>query len=83
MPAKVPAKKSAMPDFEKSLDELEKLVQTMESGELSLEDSLKAFERGINLTRNCQSALETAEQKMQVLMEDEDGELVNQPFNPE
>lgn len=55
-------------DFEKSLENLEELVSAMEEGELSLEDSLKAFEQGIKLTRECQSALKNAEQKVQVLI---------------
>lgn len=59
-------------DFEKSLTELETLVQQMESGKLSLEDSLKAFERGIRLTRECQQALAQAEQKVQMLLADGD-----------
>jgi exodeoxyribonuclease VII small subunit len=59
-------------DFEKSLAELETLVQQMESGRLSLEDSLKAFERGIRLTRECQQALAQAEQKVQLLLADGD-----------
>lgn len=55
-------------DFEKSLDELETLVERMEKGESSLEDSLKDFERGIELTRHCQKALTEAEQKVQILL---------------
>ncbi len=56
-------------NFEKSLAELETLVETMENGEISLEDSLKHFERGISLTRACQQALEEADQKVKILME--------------
>ncbi|KAB7627826.1 exodeoxyribonuclease VII small subunit [Alkalilimnicola sp. S0819] len=56
-------------DFEKSLKELEALVERMEQGDLSLEDSLKSFERGIVLTRECQEALKEAEQKVQILVE--------------
>ena len=55
-------------DFEKSLAELENLVARMEQGDSSLEDSLKDFERGIELTRNCQTALHEAEQKVQILL---------------
>jgi len=54
-------------DFEKSLDELEQLVAKMEEGEQSLDDSLKSFERGIALYRNCQSALEQAELRVKLL----------------
>jgi len=56
-------------DFEKSLEELEKLVERMEQGDLTLEQSLKDFERGIELTRSCQKALQEAEEKVRVLME--------------
>ena len=59
--------------FEETLEELENLVQRMESGDLGLEDSLKAFERGIKLTRACQDALKEAELKVQTLTES--GEL--------
>lgn len=57
------------PDFETAMNELEMLVQRMESGELSLEDSLKEFERGVKLTRICQSSLKAAEQRVKVLTE--------------
>lgn len=57
-------------NFEEALASLETLVQAMEEGELSLEESLKAFERGIKLTRECQAALEQAEQKVQMLVKD-------------
>ena len=70
-------RKSAIPDFESSLKELETLVERMENGETSLEDSLKDFERGIELTRQCQSALKSAEQKVQQLIgEGENAQLV-------
>ena len=63
-------------DFEKALQELETLVERMEQGESSLEDSLKDFERGIELTRSCQAALAEAEQKVQILLE-KNGEPVD------
>jgi exodeoxyribonuclease VII small subunit len=56
-------------DFESSLSELEALVTKMEQGDLSLEESLQAFEQGIKLTRDCQQTLAQAEQKVQVLIE--------------
>lgn len=59
-------------DFEKSLDQLETLVENMENGDLTLEESLKAFEQGIRLTRDCQSALASAEQKVQMLIREND-----------
>ena len=55
-------------DFENTMQELEKLVERMEKGDLTLEESLKNFERGDELTRLCQSALRDAEQKVQLLM---------------
>ena len=54
-------------DFEKSLKQLETLVDELEKGDLSLEDSLKNFEQGVKLTRECRQALQTAEQKISVL----------------
>ena len=66
------AKKTTF-QFEKSLAELEKLVQQMEQGEISLEDSLKHFEKGVQLTRACQQALKDAEQKVSILLE-QDGQ---------
>lgn len=54
-------------DFNKGLLDLERIVKTMESGDLSLEDSLKYFEQGVELTRQCQVALNKAEQKISVL----------------
>jgi exodeoxyribonuclease VII small subunit len=62
------AKKEDKFDFEKALQELELLVEKMEEGDMSLEDSLKQFERGVSLTRSCQKALADAEQKVQMLL---------------
>lgn len=67
-----PKKKDSF-NFEQALEELESLVTSMEEGDLSLEESLKAFEKGIKLTRECQTALKQAEQKVQVLL-NESGE---------
>ena len=63
------SKKKASVHFEKALEEFENLVVRLEEGELSLEDSLKCYERGIALSRSCQSALEEAEQRIQMLNE--------------
>ena len=68
--------------FEEAMEELEKLVEQMERGELSLEESLKSFERGIKLTRTCQQALQEAEQKVQILLE-KNGQQSLEPFNDE
>jgi len=73
-------KKKAV-DFEQSLNSLEALVNKMESGELSLEESLKAFETGIQLTRECQARLAAAEQQVQKLVEQQGGELSLEPFD--
>ncbi|MVW76944.1 exodeoxyribonuclease VII small subunit [Pseudomonas xionganensis] len=76
------ARKKAALDFEQSLSDLQQLVERLETGELSLEDSLSAFEQGIGLTRDCQAALAQAEQKVLILME-RDGELQPAPFDPD
>ena len=68
-------------NFEKSLADLEALVTRMEAGDLSLEDSLKAFEQGVRLTQQCQQALTEAQQRVQVLVQ-QDGELRTEPFSP-
>ncbi|MDC9714216.1 MAG: exodeoxyribonuclease VII small subunit [Gammaproteobacteria bacterium] len=69
-------------DFNKGLNELEDIVKTMESGDLSLEDSLKRFEQGVALTRQCQMALNEAEQKIAMLSAD-DGYQAQQPLDKE
>jgi len=68
------------PNFEKSLEELESMVTKLESGDLTLEQSLKTFEQGIKLTRSCQTALQDAEQKVEVLLKQEGGDLITKPF---
>ncbi|MCG8536155.1 MAG: exodeoxyribonuclease VII small subunit [Pseudomonadales bacterium] len=73
------AEKKTAIDFEKSLQTLEKLVESMESGEMTLEKSLEAFEKGIKLTKECQQALKEAEQKVEILMA-QNGEESLQPF---
>ncbi len=74
------AKKQKNLNFEGALEELEALVEKMEDGNISLEESLKYFERGIALTRTCQKALAEAEQKVQILLE-KNGEQQLQPFS--
>lgn len=69
------ARKRNAVDFEKALTELEEQVHLLESGDLALEDALKAFEAGIKLTRECQQALTEAEQKVQLLLEKADGSV--------
>ena len=60
-------KKTAKFDFEASLKELESIVETIERGGLSLEESLKLFTQGVTLTKNCQQAIKVAEQKVKIL----------------
>ncbi len=69
-------------NFEKALAELEKLVDEMEQGNLSLEDSLKRFEKGIVLSSECQQALQNAELKVKKLIE-ENGKLVEYDLETE
>ncbi|MEL7186766.1 MAG: exodeoxyribonuclease VII small subunit [Pseudomonadota bacterium] len=61
-------------NLEKSLADLEVLVEELESGDLPLEKAMKKFEQGIKLTRGCQAALKDAEQKVQILLESAGGE---------
>jgi exodeoxyribonuclease VII small subunit len=63
-------------NFEATIAELESLVEEMEQGDISLEESLKKFERGIELTRTCQQALQEAEQKVQMLIEKQQGDAI-------
>lgn len=58
----------ALPDFESSLSELEALVARLEQGDVPLEEALRTFERGVALTRQCQTALRGAQQKVEVLL---------------
>jgi exodeoxyribonuclease VII small subunit len=68
-------------DFEKRLGRLEEIVGKMEEGELSLDESLKLFEEGVKLSRECNSQLEQAEQKVKLLMKiDENGNPVTEDF---
>jgi exodeoxyribonuclease VII small subunit len=73
-----PKKKSV--DFEKTLQELEALVERLEQGDLPLEESLRQFERGIALTRVCQTALREAEQRVEILTS-QGGQLMTKPFD--
>ena len=70
---------SPVADFEQSLDALEQLVDKMEHGEMSLEDSLAAYERGVGLYRRCQTALEQAELRVRLLSDPQDP-ASSQPF---
>ncbi|MGH8551964.1 MAG: exodeoxyribonuclease VII small subunit [Methylococcales bacterium] len=75
-------KKTQPVPFEQSLKELEELVLQLEKGDIPLEQSLKSFERGIQLTRACQKALKEAEQKVEILLKDHGDETLK-PFSDE
>ncbi|HEX5162901.1 MAG TPA: exodeoxyribonuclease VII small subunit [Steroidobacteraceae bacterium] len=74
--------KTKLPDFEQSLTELEALVAKLEQGDVPLEEALKTFERGVALTRQCQAALRTAQQKVEVLLA-RNGEETIESFSDE
>ena len=65
-------KSEELPDFEKALEELEGLVEQLESGSLSLDQSLQHFKRGVELTRHCQGVLDRAQQTVEQLLDLED-----------
>ncbi len=66
--------------FEKNLGELEQVVKALEESDVSLEDMIALFEKGVHLTRECTEALNAAEQKITVLMKGSSGEMEEQPF---
>lgn len=69
-----------MVDFEKNLSELEKLVECLEKGDLPLEASLEAFERGVTLAQQCQVAIKDAEQRVNIMIQ-KNGQIDAQPYN--
>lgn len=72
-----------MSTFEQSLKKLETIVDKLEKGDLSLEESLKLFEEGVGLSAACKKELEAAEGKVQMLIKQRDGSLKAEPFPPE
>ena len=80
-PATPASEPSPVADFEASLDQLEQLVGRMEQGDMSLEDSLAAYERGVGLYRRCQAALEQAELRVR-LLSDPDRPERSEAFEP-
>jgi exodeoxyribonuclease VII small subunit len=81
MPSKAAPDPSPVADFETSLDALEQLVEKMEHGDMSLEESLAAYERGVGLYRHCQSALEQAELRVRLLSDPQEPASA-EPFAP-
>ena len=79
MPRKTDTPASPVADFEASLEALEELVEQMERGEMSLEESLAAYERGVGLYRSCQTALEQAELRVRLLSDPNDAATA-EPF---
>jgi exodeoxyribonuclease VII small subunit len=69
--------------FEASLAELEKIVGQLENGELPLEESLKLFETGVKLSRECRERLADAERRIEVLMKDTDGKMILSELTPD
>ncbi|MET0753124.1 MAG: exodeoxyribonuclease VII small subunit [Pyrinomonadaceae bacterium] len=69
--------------FEASLQELEKIVRRLEDGDLALEESLKLFEKGVKLSRECQERLNQAERRIEILLKDEDGNPTLQTIGAE
>jgi exodeoxyribonuclease VII small subunit len=69
--------------FEASLAELERIVAELESGDLPLEESLKLFETGVKLSRECRERLNEAERRIEVLMKDGDGKLILSELSPD
>ena len=72
--------RSEAPDFEQALAELESLVERLERGDLPLDEALKTFERGVELTRQCQAALKAAQQKVEILLK-RSGQTEVEPFS--
>ncbi|MGH8298179.1 MAG: exodeoxyribonuclease VII small subunit [Steroidobacteraceae bacterium] len=68
-----------VPDFEQALAELEALVERLERGDLPLDEALKTFERGVELTRHCQSSLRSAQQRVEILLK-RNGQPESEPF---
>ncbi len=69
--------------FEDAFRKLESIVKKLEDGNLSLEESLKAFEEGVRLSRFCSKKLDEAEKKVEILLKDSNGRLVPKPFSVE
>lgn len=69
-----------IPDFEQALAELEALVARLERGDLPLDEALKTFERGVELTRHCQGSLKAAQQRVEILLK-RNGQPEAEPFS--
>ncbi len=76
-----PSDPASTPDFERALGELESLVERLERGDLPLEEALRTFERGVELTRHCQTSLRAAQQKVEILLK-RSGQVSPESFSP-
>lgn len=74
---------ASKPDFECSLGRLEEIVKKLENANLSLDEAMKLFEEGVQLSRDCQKHLEQAEGKVEILLKKAGGEMAAQAFDPE
>jgi len=73
----------AEPKFEKDLERLEQIVEALEAGGLSLDESMKRFEEGIKLARRCEKTLSEAERRIEILTKNAEGEIIAEPFPEE
>jgi len=83
MAKKTAADSAAMPNFEDALKRLETIVEELESGELSLEDSIARYEEGMRLSRGLTQKLDEAEKRIERLVENPDGSTATEPMEPE
>jgi exodeoxyribonuclease VII small subunit len=82
-PASKKPEPTKKPDFERSLARLEEVVRKLESPQLSLDEAMRLFEEGVNLSRECQKQLEEAEGRVEVLLKKADSKLAAEVFDPE
>ena len=82
-PASKKPEPTKKPDFERSLARLEEVVRKLENPQLSLDEAMRLFEEGVNLSRECQKQLEEAEGRVEILLKKADGKLAAEVFEPE
>lgn len=75
-------KKKKTPSFEEALEELEEITRNLEGGGLTLDESIVAYEKGMELRKHCTEMLATAEEKLEYLEKQENGEILKQPLDP-
>ena len=72
--------KQEQPSFEQAMEDLEKIVEELEGGDLTLEQSLERYERGVKAVKRCRQVLDEAEKKLHILISDEQGHIAEEPF---